>query len=475
MRKTFWWIPVTAVLLAAFACNGLAADKQPVLPKDLPPYGPLKPLTAKDIKATKLDNGLQVWLIPEQGFPKAAFALAVRGGFAADPQGQPGLADLLAATVTEGTRTRTAKQLASEIQAAGGDLGADATADSILLSAGVLADSATKAITLLADVAQNAAFSNEEVEIAKKNLASSLEAEEAQPGFLAKRALYRALFPGHPYGVISPTKESLASTAAADLKREYGRRFRPDSALLVAVGDFDENQTLSAIRSAFAPWRSPSQPAVKPVPQPNGSRTTEVLYVPRPNSVQTTLYVGALAPSPASPDYYAARVANAIYGGMFGSRLINNIREDKGYTYSPGANISPYRETGVLMTRADVRNAVTGASFNEIGYELNRMASTSPTDDELERAKRYLVGTLALTSQSREGVAQALARLWTNSLPPEELWKQGEKLEHVSASDVEAVGRKYFPLSRMTIVTVGDEKVIKDALSPFGLEFKKVQ
>jgi zinc protease len=473
MRKSAFLTCVAAMLVTSF--HGLAAEKQSALPKDLPPYGPLKPLAPKDIRASKLDNGLQVWLVPERGFPKAAFALALRGGLAADPKDRPGLADLLAAAVTEGTKTRTAKQLASEIQAAGGDLGADATADSILLSANVLAGSAIKAVTLLADVAQNAAFSDGEVEIAKRNLSSSLEAEEAQPSFLAKRALYQALFPGHPYGVVSPTKKSLAGTTAADLKREYARRFRPDQALLVAVGDFDESQALSAIRSAFGSWRPPSQPAVEPAAQPGGSHTAEVLYIPRPNSVQTTLFLGTLAPSPAAPDYYAAQVTDAIYGGMFGSRLVNNIREDKGYTYSPGARISDYRETGVLVTHADVRNAVTGASFNEIGYELNRMASTAPTDVELERAKRYMVGTLALSLQSRGAVARSLARLWTNSLPPEELWKQGEKLEHVSSADVESAGRKYFPASRMTVVAIGDEKVIKDSLSPFGLEFKKVQ
>ena len=474
MRKTALFISAAAMFVI-FLTSGIAAEKQTALPKELPPYGPLRPLMAKNITTSQLGNGLQVWLVPERGFPKTAFALAVRGGLAADPKDRPGIADLLAAAVTEGTKTRTAKQLASEIQAAGGDLEADATADSILLSASVLADSATKTMALLADVAQNAVFADAEVEIAKKNLSSSLEAEEAEPSFLAKRALYRALFPGHPYGVVSPTKESLAGTTAADLKREYARRFRPDQALLIVVGDFDESRALSEIRSAFGSWRAPSEPAVKPVVQPGSSRTAEVLYVPRPNSVQTTIYLGTLTPSPSSSDYYAAKIANAIYGGMFGSRLINNIREDKGYTYSPGANISNYHETGVLVTRADVRNAVTGASFNEIGYELNRMASTVPTEDELERAKRYMVGTLALSSQSRAAVAQSLARLWINSLPPDELWKQGGKLEGVSATDVESAGRQYFPVSRMTIVAIGDEKVIKDSLSPFGLEFKKVQ
>lgn len=461
--------------LAIASSTASAADKQPTLPKDLPAYGPLKPLQAKDIRQIKLDNGLQVWIVPEKGFPKVAFVLAVHGGYAADPSDRPGMADLLASTTTEGTKTRSAKQIAAEMQAAGGDLGADATADAIFVSTSVLAENAGTAIAVLSDVARNAAFADREVEIAKNNLTSSLQAEEAQPSFLARRALYRALFPDHPYAVTAPTKESLAGTSAADLRREYARRFRPDQSLLVVTGDVDEHRAASDIRTAFASWTAPSQPQVGTVPEPSPSRSQAVLYVPRPNSVQTTLYLGTLTPHPAAPDYYAANVADAIYGGMFGSRLIANIREDKGYTYSPGARISSYRETGVLVTRADVRNAVTGATFNEIGYELNRMASTAPTADELGRAKRYLVGSMALQSQSREAIARVLARLWTESLPPEELWLQGEKVQHVSAADVETVGRKYFPASRMAIVAVGDEKVVKDSLSPFGLEFKKTQ
>src|SRR5439155_26152683 len=114
--------------------------------------------------------------------------------------------------------------------------------------------------------------------------------------------------------------------------------------------------------------------------------------VNRPRSVQTTFMLGTFSPLRGSPDFAAAQVATAIYGGMFGSRLILNIREDKGYTYSPGAFLQYYREAGLFETRADVRNPVTGASLNEIDYELNRMATTSPSEDEMAHAERYLVG-----------------------------------------------------------------------------------
>ena len=157
---------------------------------------------------------------------------------------------------------------------------------------------------------------------------------------------------------------------------------------------------------------------------------------------------------------------------MFGSRLITNIREDKGYTYSPGASLQGRRDAGLLQTHADVRNAVTGATVNEVQYELDRMATTSPTGDEIAHAQRYLVGTKALILQIERAVAQQLATLWVFGLPPEELGGESEKIQKVTAQDVEDAGRKYFPFSRQTVVAVGEGKVIRDQLGVFGLEVK---
>jgi len=462
-----------ALLLATLPL--VAADKGPALPKDLPTYGPTKPVSAPVVRRFKLENGLEVWLAPLSGFPKVAFAAAVRGGYVADPKDRPGMADLLAAAVSQGTKTRSARQIAEELQAAGGDLTATANADSMLLVTTVLNSKVDGALRVLGDVLQNAAFLDEEVEIARKTAISTLEASEAEPSFLATRALYRTLFGDHPYSITSPTRDSLAKTTAADLRTEFSQRFRPERTIFIAVGDFDEASLTAAIRANLGSWRANAAAPMPSVEKPAQSFARAVVYVPRAGSVQTALYFGTLGPNRADSDYAAARVANAIYGGMFGSRLITNIREDKGYTYSPGARLTALRETGVLVTRADVRNEVTGASYNEISYELNRMATTAPEKQELESAKRFLNGSLALQLQSRESVARALATLWISDLPPEELGEQSRKIESVTLEDVEKAARKYFPVSRMTVVAVGEENVIRERLAPFGLEFKKVE
>ena len=461
------------ILLSMFLLvASVQAQKEHALPKELPPYGTVTPMSAPTVKTVQLENGLTVWLVPRPGFPKVATVLAIRGGLAADPKDRPGLAELLANTLTQGSKTRTARQIAEQLQATGGDLDARAAQDSILISTTVLAEKFTQALPIVADVAANAAFPDAEVTIAKSNLTNSLRGREAQPGFLANRALARVVFGDHPYSVIAPTEASIQQTTSADLRREFARRSRPRQALLVVVGSFDATQAETAVRQAFRTWQSTDTAALAETPKPEMKIPHSIFFVPRPGSVQTTLRFGLQGPRRQDPDYESAQVANAIYGGTFGSRMVLNIREDKGYTYSPFSAVRSYREAGYLVTQADVRNPVTGASVNEINYELNRMATTSPTETEMTQAKRYLVGIEAIRLQSGAGLAAELANLWVNGLPPDEIARHTEKIEKSTPGDVTATARKYFPAARAAIVAVGEQKVVQEELQPFSLEIK---
>jgi predicted Zn-dependent peptidase len=455
--------------LVLFLAGGVHAQKEQPLPKELPPYGPQNPLEAPDVKTTTLENGLTVWLVSKPGFPKAAFSISVEGGLAADPSDRAGLSELLAKALTQGTRTRSAKQIAEDIQAAGGDLSVIPTRDRTSVTTNVLSSKMEAALGILADILENAAFPDGEVAVAKKNASDELSQNEAQPGFQAGRALARVMFPGNPYSVVAPTQESLAQMTPAELRTEYARRFRPDHAVLVAVGDFETAKMAALIKEKLGGWKSLATPAVATAPKPSAIPPHAIYFIARPNSVQTTLVFAAFGPLRGDADYEAAEVANAIYGGIFSSRLVVNIREDKGYTYSPFAYIQTLRSAALVRTQADVRNAVTGASFNEISYEMNRLATTDPSDEELSKAKRFLLGIEAIQLQSREAVAGELANLWSNGLPPDEIGNYGKKIANASTADVDAAARKYYPASRMTVVAVGEEKVIRDSLAPFGL------
>ena len=463
------------VIFALLLFVGFAfAQKQVAMPKDLPPFGPEKPLQAPAVKVSKLANGMTIWLVAEPGFPKVAYTLAVRGGLAADPTDRPGISELLSKTIDQGTKTRSAKQIAEEFQSAGGDISVDSAKDSVQISATVLSSKAENALTILADIVQNATFPDAEVTLAKRNLSDSLRQRESEPSFLAARAMAKVLFGDHPYHVIAPTQESIAASTSIDLRNVYAQRFRPDQAILIAVGDFDNNRMLDLAQARMGAWKNPDGPALRPVERLTTAADHAVFFVARPDSVQTTLELATFGPLRSDPDYEAVEVANAIYGGTFSSRLVANIREDKGYTYSPFASLNTYRGASALVTRADVRNDVTGPSLNEMNYELNRMATTSPSDEELAKAKRFLVGTEAIQLQARAGVTYELAKLWVDGLPPEEIGVYGQKVSSMTRADVDAAAKKYFPAAGATVVAVGEEKVVRDSLSLFGMPIRPI-
>jgi len=464
-------IVMSLSLLVLFATFGLAQKEHP-LPKELPPYGPVKPFSAPAVKTIQLENGLTVWMVSRSGFPKVTAVLAVRGGLAADPLSRPGLAEVLANALTQGTKTRSARQIAEQFQAAGGDLDARATQDSIILSTSVLADKFEQALPVLVDVASNASFPDAEVSIAKRSVADSLRQREADPSFLAGRAMAKVMFGDHPYSVVAPTQSAIDQTTPADLRQEFARRFQPGQAVLVLVGPFESSATESTVRAAFASWEPAPAAGVQPTPNPEMNFQRAIFFVPRAGSVQTTLRLAYPGPLRQDADYEAAQVANAVYGGMFGSRLTLNIREDKGYTYSPFATLRTYRSAGFLFTQVDVRNAVTGASLNEIDYELNRMATVPPTETELAQARRCLVGLQAINLQSSGGLAGDLANLWINGLQPGEIARHSEKLEKAAEAEVSAAARKYFAAAHSTVIAVGEEKVVRQELQPFALEIK---
>ncbi len=464
---------VALSLLLALPAAGFAAEEKP-LPKDLPPFGADKPMPVPAIDASKLANGLTVWLVPRPGFPKITAVLAVRGGGAADPKELPGLSELLSDTLTEGTAKSTSVQIRERLQTVGGEIGASASNDAVYLTVGGLASGTDTLLGVLGEVARGASFPQEEVELAKANALQGLQARSAQPEFQAQKAFAHAVFGEHPYHVTAPEPASIEAVTPEILRREYLRRFRPESSLLVVIGAFDGAAARRTIATLFGDWKGSGQgvaptPDVVPV---GGSR--EIRFVDRPNSVQSVIAVGRQAIRANDPDYYPSVVANTIFGGAFGSRLTKNIREDKGYTYSPGSGLSVYEKGGVLRVQASVRNEVTAASLMEIFYELDRMGTTSPTEEEFSKAKRYQGGLFLLRNQIQGSIATILARNWVNGLPPEELGQFVTKVNAVTVEDVRRVGRKYFTSAAQTVVVVGDASKVKAEVTQFGtvVDFK---
>jgi zinc protease len=455
------------VLAASLVAPGLSAAEKKPLPKELPPFGEDRPLPVPDIAQSKLPNGLVVWVVKRSGFPRAAAVLAVRGGRASDPKDAEGLSELLASTLKEGTATRSSRQIAEELQAGGADISAVAGGDAIYLRADGLGSFVPKILEVMADVARNPTFPPAEVELAKANAVQGLQARESTPEFLAQKAFARAVYGEHPYHVVAPSKEILEKASSEQLRAEHARRFRPESALLVVVGDVDAAMVTATVSRHFGPWKA-SGPALADTPPSPAAGPRRLVVVNREGSVQSQILIGRPTPSVTDPDFYPLLVANTICAGSFGSRLVENIREDKGYTYSPRGGVTPRRRGGLLTVQADVRTEVTGASLLEAFYELDRMGATLPTDEELARAKRYEAGLYLLRNQIQTAVANTLASNWVNGLPPEALGEYVSKVNAVTADQVRAAGRSIFPSAMQTVVIVGDAPKVKEELTVFG-------
>ena len=437
-------------------------------PADLPPLGPVRPVPSPFVSIATLPNGLTVQVAPREGVPVVTIRLVTRGGMSDDPASSPGLARLLAQGLREGTRTRTGAELADLAQEAGGDLYSGAGPDSLTIAASGLATRFELLLDLVADLAKSPAFPGDGVARVKHLAHEDLETSESEAFFLAARAFARSLYGDHPYGTISPTAASIDAVTPAILAAEAARRLRPERALLVVAGDVDPAAVHAGAERLFGDWSGRGD-APPPVPAPvvsAGSRRIEVLD--RPGSVQTNLLVGNLGFPRTDPDAHPLELAMTIYGGSFTSRLVQNLREEKGYTYSPGAGASWLAGCGTVRSFAAVRNEVTGAALNEILYEMERMATTEPTDEEMERAFRRDAGSLAISLQTSGGVADELSRLWVLGLPPDEIGREVDELGKVSKAGVRRASRRVFGTGAARIVAAGDAAAIREELATFG-------
>lgn len=444
------------------------ASPPPVeLPAGLPDYDADRPLPELGLVEHRLDNGLTVWVLPRQGgLPKVNYVLAVRGGLASDPEGMPGMSNLLATLMQEGTAGRSSVQIAEELQRLGASMGASASSDGLFVTASGLASSAEPLAALFADVVRNPAFPENEVQLARTNALQSLKAMQAQPGYQANRAMGRVLFGAHPYGNTLPTEAAIEATAAEGLRTAHAARFRPDQALLVIAGPLDGAQALALARTAFGDWRGTGTP-VAAVPAPQYPPRPSFVLVPRAGSVQSAVRIGRPAFDAGDARAIPAALANTILGGGFDSRLMRNLREEKGYTYGAGSSFGLRARGGAFQAQADVRNEVTGAAIGEFLKEFEQMRRVTVDADELQRAKRYTAGTYLFQNQLQGAVASALASNWVLGRPADYLSRYVEKTNRVTAAEVQAVAREFLDPKRQSIVVVGDAAVV-DQLAPYG-------
>ena len=390
-----------------------------------------------------LSNGLEVVLVESHTIPKFTGELFFRSGNAVTAAKAPGLADMTATVARTGTQKRTSREIEEDLRRMGSDLSSGAGADTSVISFAGLVDFSNDLLGLVSELAQQASFPEDEFERERRQLVEGLRIERTTPGFLASERLRRVLFGAHPYGTISPTEEQVTNYRIEQLKEYYQHYYRPGNALLVMVGDFAPQTMMAQIEKIFGSWSSGPVEAAPdpPLPEVQGRR---VYLVHLPDSVQTQIVIGNRAITRKHPDWLRLTLANSIYGGAFNSRLVMNIREQKGYTYSPRSGAHPLRQHGYFSIGAAVRNDVVAATLTEIFYEIDRMRSTPVGEEELDDARNYLTGIFSLGLATQDGLAGQLATSTLEKLPDDYLETYRERVLKLTVGGCARCGAEIF-------------------------------
>ena len=430
-----------------------------------PPPLEVSEFTLPRITETVLGNGLEVVVIEQPNMPIISLDMVFAGGSSAAPENLPGLAGMTGALISRGTSQRSAQDLAGTIEQVGGSLGSGGGRDSLSVGVFALIDDAGLAFELLSDMALNADFPESEVERERQARLSSLEANLADPGFVAGRTFSKLLYAGHPYGALT-TAASLEAITRDDIASFYQSRSQPDNALLIIAGAITADEGVGLAETHFADWQGSAQAVSFPALSPPAE--THIYLVDRPGSTQAEFIIGNIGLKGDSLDFFPIRVMNDVLGGTFASRLVQNIREEKGYTYSIGSGFSFPADVGAFTVSAAVRNDVIELAIAEVFKEIERVQNEPFTDEELNDAQAGILGRFALSLETYQDFVEVVSSYKRRGVDLSRLAQWPQLLNGVTAEDVIQAANQYVQPDHFTIVVVGDAAAIQKQLETIG-------
>lgn len=430
-----------------------------------PPGGEPRDFNLSVNESISLDNGLQVTFAPYGSTPKVFVQLIVRTGNIDEGPEEIWLADLTGDMMQEGTTSRTAEQIAEQAAAMGGQLGLGVGLDQSNVNGDVLSEFGADLVRLIADVVQDPLFPESELDRLKDDRVRQVSVSLQQPRSITLTEFRRRLHGSHPYGRIFPTEEMLRGYTVDQIRQFWADNWGAARAHLYVSGNFDQGAIESAVREAFGGWPAGSPPTAKPS-EPRTGR--EIVLIDRPGAPQSTIYLGLPVPDPSDQDYVALQVTNSLLGGSFASRIVSNIREDKGYTYSPNSSISTRFRDAYWVQVADVTTEDTGPALDEIFMEIDRLSTEAPGEEELAGIQNYMAGIFVLQNSTRTGIVGQLAFLNLHGLTDEFLTGYVSRIYSVDPGEVQRIAADYLRSEDMLLVVTGDKSVILEQLARFG-------
>jgi zinc protease len=456
---------VIGTVTAALMSTGSVVIAQGTLDRSKPPeLGPPPRVSLPPIITRVLPNGLKLMIVEQHELPLADFVLLVGSGSTADPAGKAGVANLTAAMLREGTTTRKSLDIADQAAFLGVSLAPTSSWESSSLSLHTPTAQLDSALALFADVALHPSFPANEFERLRKNRLTDLLQIRDQGPQIANIAFPAIIYgTAHPYGLASiGTETSVKSLSTFDLQSYYETNFKPNNSTLIIVGDVNPEQIEQKIIARFGSWQRGTIPQLTYGKPPKSAATT-IYLIDKPGAPQSSFRIGSVGVPRSTQDYFALTVMNTILGGSFTSRLNQNLRETRGYTYGAGSRFDMRRAAGPFMASAEIVAAKTDSALFEFIKELNGIRQTVPPE-ELSRAKRYLQLQLPGNFETTQQIAAALVPVALYGLPLDYYNNYVQSIEGVTQADVARVAQQYINPGGLAIVIVGDRKSIEAGL-----------
>jgi predicted Zn-dependent peptidase len=433
-------------------------------PRQLPPLGHQRAPDFPAIVDTVLNNGLRVIAVRRSAVPMVEVRLWVPFADAA-PAHAP-TAELMVSSMLVGTTHRDRVRIDADLAKAGASLDASVDPERLSLAGNSLVGGMGTLVEVLVDLLTGATYPDAEVERERERLVERLIVARTQPRVIAREALQRHRYGDHPYTREVPEVDEVAAVEVAAVRGLHARSVLPKGALLVLVGDIEPGRAVETLAEGLAPWTRPETARLmEPLPVGTGA---DLLLVDRPGAVQSQIRLTAQGVPRTHERYPALQLANMCFGGYFSSRLVENIREDKGYTYSAHSGFEFVPGGATINIHADTASDVTAAAVHEIRYELGRLVTVPPTADEIDSARNYAIGSLMTATASQGGLAGTLTGLAAMGIEPDWLVRHPQRLRAVTTEQVAEAAREFFSPTAFTGVVVGDADGLTPALTSLG-------
>ncbi len=441
-------------VVAALAAPALTAQEVPPRP------GPPRALQLPTPATLSLPNGLKATFVDFGVVPKATISITVRTGNLNEGE-QTWLADLSSDLMKEGTAKHTAQQIAEAATLMGGEVSIGAGPDQTYLQLDALAEFVPDAVALLAEILTQPKLPESELARIRQDYTRNLSVALTQPQALASAAMAGLLYPDHPYGRAFPTAEQLQSYTIEDVRKYYDSNFGARRTQVYIAGKFDRAKAEKAIRDNLGSWREGPAPLALP---PADAAPRQVKLIDRPGAPQSTLRIGKRVIDMRHPDFMALSIANSLLGGVLTSRITMNLREEKGWAYSPGSGLETKYHQVTWVENADVKSASTGPAIAEVFKEIDRLRAEAPEEPELTSIKNYRNGLFVMSTATRGGLIGQLMQMDLQGLPPEWLTTFPQRIYAVTPAQITKAAKDHLDPSLMSVVVVGDLQSVRPQL-----------